>query len=87
MKDVVVLLPGIMGSALKMDADTPWDVSTGMVGQMIWTRGGRLMDLALRSDASTGEGVTATHVLGDVHLIPFFWEIRRLLWLVTFHPG
>jgi pimeloyl-ACP methyl ester carboxylesterase len=75
MKDVIVLLPGIMGSALEKNGSTVWDASTAAVGQMLWTMGGSLINIALSGDTSTGEGVTATHLVQDVHLIPFFWKI------------
>jgi hypothetical protein len=75
MKDVVVLLPGIMGSALAKGESTVWDVSASVAGRALLSGGGSIKDLALASDADTGSGVTATHLLQDVHLVPFFWKI------------
>lgn len=75
MKDVVVLLPGIMGSALARDGAPVWDVSASAVGRALLSGGGSIKSLALSGDADTGAGVTATHLLDDVHLVPFFWKI------------
>lgn len=75
MKDVVVLLPGIMGSALAKDGSPVWDTSASVVGRALLSGGGSIKSLALASDADTGTGVRATHLLQDVHLVPFFWKI------------
>lgn len=75
MKDIVVLLPGIMGSALEKNGSTVWDVSTGAAGRALLSGGGSIKALALAGDADTGAGVTASHLLQDVHLVPFFWKI------------
>lgn len=74
-KDVVVFVPGIMGSALAREGRTVWDVSGGAIVRALASLGRSVQDLALESDSSTGEGVTATHVLADAHLIPGLWKI------------
>jgi hypothetical protein len=75
MNDVVVLLPGIMGSALAKGDEAVWDVSGGALGRALRTLGGSLRELTLESDASTGAGVAATHVLRDAHMLPGLWKV------------
>ena len=40
MGDVVVLLPGILGSALARDGKEIWAPSPGAIGRALWTLGG-----------------------------------------------
>jgi pimeloyl-ACP methyl ester carboxylesterase len=75
MKDVIVLLPGIMGSALRKDGTTVWDTSVGAFGRALFSLGASVKDLALDSDGSTGEGVEATRLMQNVHLVPYLWKI------------
>jgi len=75
LKDVIVLLPGILGSALEKGGKTLWDVSFGAIGRAVGSFGGSVNELVLSSDSSTGDGVTATHLLSDAHIVPFFWKI------------
>lgn len=75
MKDLIVLLPGILGSALEKNGSTIWDTSASAVGRALFSLGGSVKKLALSSDTDNGEGVTATHILQDAHLVPFFWKI------------
>ncbi len=75
LKDVVILLPGIMGSALFKDGKPIWDLTAGAIGRALYTLGDSIQDLALDSDASTGQNVTPTHLLQDVHIIPGLWKI------------
>lgn len=75
MKDVIILLPGIMGSALAKDGETIWDVGVGTLGRALFSLDGSVEDLALSGDASTGDGVMPTHLLANVHMIPYLWKI------------
>ncbi len=50
-------------------------MSAGALGSFLTSLGGSIQDVALSSDASTGDGVTATHLLADTHLIPYLWKI------------
>lgn len=84
MKDLIVLLPGIMGSALARDGKPVWDVGVGSLGRALFSRGGSIQDLTLNSDASGGDGVTPTHLLSDVHMIPYLWKIDGYSGLVEF---
>lgn len=84
MKDVIVLLPGIMGSALAKDGNAIWDVGIGALGRALFSLGGSIGDLALSGDASTGDGVKPTHLLSDVHMVPYLWKIDGYSGLVEF---
>ena len=75
LKDLVILLPGIMGSALAKDGKPVWDLTAGAIGRALYTLGDSIQDLALSSDASTGDDVTPIHLLQDVHIIPGLWKI------------
>lgn len=80
MPDVVVLLPGITGSVLEKDGDVVWGFGARSLGTALFTRGRSLRDaLMLRDDSpevdDTGDGVVATGLMPDLHLIPRVWKI------------
>ncbi|CCE00528.1 hypothetical protein [Bradyrhizobium sp. STM 3809] len=75
MNDVVVLIPGIMGSAIEKNGVPIWDASLAAGGRLLWTLGKSLDALALSSDSDTGADAKATRLMPDVHMIPFFWKI------------
>ena len=79
MRDVIVCLPGITGSVLRKDGKDVWNISGGAIVNALRTLGGSIGDLELGQDSpdaeDLGDGVTATEVIRDVHLIPGFWKI------------
>jgi hypothetical protein len=79
MPDVIVLLPGILGSVLTKDGKDVWAPSAGAVLGGIMSLGGNVKALALDGDDPTiddlGDGVAATQLAPDVHLIPYVWKI------------
>lgn len=79
MKDVIVLLPGIMGSVLERDGTEVWAPSAGVAWRALRSLGGTLQSLKLDGDApdvdDLDDGVTATRLIPDLHLIPGFWTI------------
>jgi len=79
MGDVVVLLPGILGSVLTRDGHDVWAVSPGASWRAIRTLGHSVTDLELHDDDPTvddlGDGVTAPRLQPDLHLIPGLWSI------------
>lgn len=79
MSDVVVVLPGILGSALEKDGRTVWDMSAGAALRALFTLGKSVKDLTLDGDDPAADdlddGVRPTRVLPDLHLIPGFWKI------------
>jgi hypothetical protein len=83
-RDVVVLIPGIMGSALAKDGQPVWDVTAGVLGRALGSFGGTIHGLAVADEPSVADGVTATHLLTDAHLIPGFWKIDGYSGLAAF---
>jgi pimeloyl-ACP methyl ester carboxylesterase len=77
--DVVVLLPGIMGSVLRKDNRDLWAISGGAIMNGFRTLGGSIDQLTLKGDAADvddlGDGITASRILPDTHLIPGLWKI------------
>lgn len=78
MSDVVVVLPGILGSALRKDGEDIWALSLGAALPGLLSLGRRLNRLALGEDSlepDLGDGVEAVGLMPDVHMIPGFWKI------------
>jgi pimeloyl-ACP methyl ester carboxylesterase len=79
MSDVVVLLPGILGSVLQRDGKDVWAFTPGAAGKALLSLGGSIRDLRLEDDPpdvdDLGDGVTAPRLMSDVHLIPGLWKI------------
>jgi len=79
MRDVVVLLPGITGSVLQKDGKDVWAFSAGAAVRAALSLGRDITDLALKEDPpdvdDLGDGVTASKVMPDIHLIPGLWKI------------
>src|SRR5687768_12986223 len=78
--DVIVLIPGIMGSVLQRDGKDIWAVSAGAFGQFVSTGGESIKSLALRHGNSPGappqdDGVVATRVFSDAQIIPGLWKV------------
>ena len=79
MGDVVVLLPGILGSVLERDGRDVWAMSPGAAWRALISLGHSVNDLELHGDDPSvddlGDGVTATRLQSDLHLVPGFWSI------------
>lgn len=79
MSDVIVLLPGILGSVLEKDGKDVWAVSAGAALGALLSLGGSIKDLALDEDPpdadDLGDGIAATRLMSDVHLVPGLWKI------------
>jgi hypothetical protein len=77
--DVVILLPGILGSVLQRDGRDVWAPTAGGVLRGLWTLGRSLKDLRLEGDSpdrdDLGDGVVASRLMPDVHLVPGLWGI------------
>ncbi|WP_205528650.1 lipase family alpha/beta hydrolase [Desertimonas flava] len=78
--DVVVLLPGILGSVLQADGRDVWAPSKGALLRAVLSLGGSVKDLELGSADDIdrddlGDGVTAPRLMPDIHLLPGFWKI------------
>ncbi len=79
MPDVIGLLPGILGSVLTKDGRDVWAPSASAALGGLASLGSSIKDLALHGDDSDvddlGDGVVATRLAPDVHLIPYVWKI------------
>ncbi len=79
MGDVIVLLPGILGSVLERDGHDVWAMSPGAAWRAIVSLGHSVNDLQLHGDDPSvddlGDGVTAPRLQPDLHLIPGLWSI------------
>lgn len=79
MPDLIVLLPGITGSVLKVRGKDVWAISgQGIVGALR-SLGNNLDALTLKQDSARpeplGDGVTADRLFEDTHLVPGLWKI------------
>ena len=78
MRDVVVCIPGITGSVLRKDGRDVWNISGGAVLSALRSLGGSVGHLKLEDDPVDDDdvdGITATSVIRDVHLLPGIWKI------------
>lgn len=78
MGDVIVLLPGILGSVLERDGKEVWAPTPGAALRALWSLGRSLTGLRLANDpidVDDVDGVVATRLMPDVHLIPGLWGI------------
>ena len=79
MGDVVVLLPGILGSVLERDGRDVWAMSPGAAWRALISLGHSVNDLELHGDDPSvddlGDGVIARRLQPDLHLVPGFWSI------------
>lgn len=79
MKDVIIILPGILGSVLQKDGKDVWGLSTGAFSNALWNLGANVRELAIPldkiDDPEYDDGVTAPRLMPDLHLIPWLWKI------------
>ncbi|MDZ8257005.1 lipase/acyltransferase domain-containing protein [Nostoc sp. ChiQUE01b] len=79
MKDIIVILPGILGSVLQKDGKDLWAVSGQAIWQVLTNFSNTIHNLKLGQDdanaESLGDGIRATSLIQDTHLIPGFWKI------------
>jgi pimeloyl-ACP methyl ester carboxylesterase len=74
--DVVVVLPGIMGSQLRQDGRLVWGPSAGAAVRAITTFGRSIRRLQLPNgigDDHPRDGVEPAGVMPDLHLLPGIW--------------
>ena len=74
LRDMVILLPGITGSVLQKDGQDVWAPSAQVVFGALSSLGAGLQGLRLTGDDRTAadleDGVRATRLVPDVHLVP-----------------
>jgi hypothetical protein len=78
MPDVIVCIPGITGSVLRKNNRDVWNISGSAVFNALRSLGGSIKDLELEEDpvdVDDVDGVQASSVIRDVHLIPGIWQI------------
>jgi hypothetical protein len=77
--DVIILLPGVTGSALRKDGKDVWAPTGGAVTRALFSLGGNIKALQLGEDSpdkeDLGDGVEAVRLIPDIHLIPRYWKI------------
>jgi pimeloyl-ACP methyl ester carboxylesterase len=79
--DVIVLLPGIMGSTLRQHNKMVWAPTVGAAARAVGTFGQSVKALTLPdglgddapSDTAEGGGVVPVALFPDIHVIPGFW--------------
>jgi hypothetical protein len=74
--DVVVVLPGIMGSQLRQNGHLVWGPSAGAALRAITTFGRSVRRIQLPygiGDDHPGDGVEPAGVMPDLHLLPGIW--------------
>jgi hypothetical protein len=77
MSDVIVLVPGILGSALVKDGREVWGASGSSIAGNLITFGNALRTLELPHRIGYNDpkdGVTAPHVLPKLYMVPTFWK-------------
>lgn len=79
MKDMVVIVPGITGSVLQKNGQDIWAVSGQAIWQALTNLGDTIEQLKIDQDdpdaESLGDGIQATSLIQDTHLIPGLWKI------------
>jgi len=79
MKDMIVILPGITGSVLQKDGKDLWAVSGQSIWQLLTNTNETVQNLTLKQDdpeaESLGDGIRATAIMQDAHLVPGLWKI------------
>ncbi|MGH2655506.1 MAG: lipase/acyltransferase domain-containing protein [Actinomycetota bacterium] len=75
-RDLLVVLPGILGSTLAKNDKLVWAPSVGAVLSAIRTFGRSIKELMLPEgvgDNHPGDGVTAEDLMPDLHILPGLW--------------
>jgi pimeloyl-ACP methyl ester carboxylesterase len=73
-----VLVPGILGSVLERDGEDVWAFSPGAIWRGLISLGANVRDLQVVADdplETDLDGVTATRLMPDIHLVPGLWKI------------
>jgi hypothetical protein len=78
MRDLVVVIPGILGSALERKGKEVWGLSGQAVIDNLLSLGRNIQHLALPQgigDQEPNDGVSATRLRPDLHMLPALWII------------
>ena len=87
MPDIIVVIPGIMGSVLRQHDREVWNLSIAAGMHAVSSLGASITDLALTSESSDPgaavDGVVADSVLHDLHQLPYLWKIDGYTGLIN----
>ena len=79
MDDLIVILPGISGSVLTRNGNDVWNLSAGTIWSTALSPGRSIRSLVLKNDDLSADlapdGVKATALIQDAHLVPGLWKI------------
>src|SRR5262249_10320934 len=80
MSDIIIVLPGITGSVLEKDGKELWAISGQAISAYVRSRGEslHLLEMKATDDPALddlGDGITATKLMPDTHIIPGLWKI------------
>jgi hypothetical protein len=78
--DLVVVVPGVLGSVLARDGATVWDVSPGAGWRALVSGLASVAELRLNpdvGDAPAEDGVTPVGLMGSLHVLPGVWSPVR----------
>ncbi len=79
MGDIIIVLPGLMGSVLRKKEHDVWALSGSALSNAFKTLGRSVNDLTLSGDSATAEvlddAITADRIFPDTHLLPGLWKI------------
>ncbi len=79
MDDLIVLLPGITGSVLSRESQDLWNLSARTLWSTAVSLGASIRSLVLKDDDLGADvapdGVTATAVIEDAHLVPGLYKV------------
>jgi Lecithin:cholesterol acyltransferase len=87
-KHLVVVLPGISGSVLSKDGNEVWGTSTEAIWRAVTSGGDSIRDLAVSGVDDPllddlDDGITATRLVPDLHIVPGLWKIDGYTALVA----
>lgn len=94
--DVVVLLPGIIGSVLSKDGKALWEVTAGAAWRVLVGDGLKALELGApdNGEDELGDGITATGIMPNAEVIPGLWKhggysmlSRELVGSLVLEPG
>ncbi len=90
MKDMVVLLPGVMGSVLQRNGEDIWNISVEALWKVtreVVSRRSLLEELTLQEDDPErdylDDGIRATNLIQDARLVPGFFKVDGYSYIRT----
>lgn len=87
MNDIIVVIPGLLGSELQHHGKDIWAVSHGSIWNALRTLTKNFANLTVEQDDtdadSLDDGITATKIVDDIHLLPGLWKIDGYTQLLT----